>query len=167
MKKVISVVLALVLVSVLSVSAFAAGSVVAPVEKEYDGGKVTYQPTPDNNKEYTFVASPKDGYDFVGWDIEGEYEIVSGSEDDPIITVVLKDGTTPDSVTASFRPIEDDEDSDDEAADDEAADDEAEEDDEKEPGKGTSPKTGKSVAMLALAVVACGGLMVSKKRLAK
>lgn len=150
MKKVVSVVLALVLVSVLSVSAFAAKSVVAPVEKEYDGGKITYQPSADKDNEYTFVADPKDGYNFIGWEIEGDYEIVSGSLEGSPITVILKDGTAPEDVTPLFEKVSDEP-----------------IETTKKPGKDTSPKTGKSVAMLALAVVACGGLIVSKKKLAK
>lgn len=152
MKKFVSVVLALVLVSVLSVSAFAANSVVAPVEKDYDGGSIIYQPSADKDNEFTFVADPKDGYNFIGWEIEGDYEIVSGSLEESPITIIFKDGTTAEDVSPLFEKISDEK---------------PDPTKKPKPSDDESPKTGKSVAMLALAVVACGGLIVSKKRLGK
>lgn len=169
MKKIISVVLALILVSAMSVSAFAAGSVVAPVVKDFEGGKATYTAT-TNSSEYTFTADAKDGYNFVGWEISGNYEIVSGSLTSSTITVKYKDGTALTAVSAVpvFEKIT-------VATTTTDADDD--EPTTKKPATtkkptttkkaDTSPVTGDSMAMVMLAVAALGGVVVSKKKLAK
>lgn len=163
MKKIMSVVLALVLVSALSVSVFAAGSVVAPVVKDYDGGTVTIaQDTTGNataGKEFTFSVETKDGYNFLGWEIDGNYEIVSGSLESETVTVRFLDDISIEDIGAEpiFEAIDDA----DEPTDD---DDEPTTTAEKEE---TSPKTGDSMAMVALAAVALAGVVVSKKKLSK
>lgn len=150
MKKIMSVVLALILVSVMSVSAFASVSPTAPVEKDYDGGTVTYEKDPDKDNEYTFTATSKDGYNFIGWEIEGNYEIVSGSLDGSPITIRLPSGVTFEDVYVEpvFKKVKDKTTT-------------KKDDDKKSPG------TGDSMALAVLAVAALGGIVVSKKRLSK
>lgn len=154
MKKIMSVVFALILVSVLSVSAFAAGSVVADIVKDYDGGTGTYSQNASGT-EFTFTADNKDGYNFVGWEIEGNYEIVSGSLDSESVTVRFLDDVTLEEVSELAEPIF-------EAVDDDVP--STTKDSGKEPG---SPDTGDSMAVAFLAVAALGGLVVSKKKLSK
>lgn len=155
MKKIASVVFAFVLVAVLSVSAFAAGSVEADIVKDYDGGSATYSKDAESG-QFTFTANTKDGYNFVGWDIAGDYKIISGSLDSETITVVFLDGTTSlDQVSAEplFEAI-------DEPEPDEPG-------DEPEPDEPVAPKTGDSMALAVLAVAALGGMVASKKRASK
>ena len=147
MKKIVSIVVALVLVSVLSVSAFAAKSVVADIITDFNGGTSTT--TQDNSKnEFTFTADEKDGYNFVGWEIEGNYEIISGSLDSETITIRFEDDVDLEEAaklaTPEFKKVSDG--------------------GNKKPDG--SPDTGDSMAVAALAVLALGGLVVSKKRMA-
>ena len=158
MKKLVSIILALVLVSVMSVSAFAAASVVAPIEKEYNGGTATITQDVKNPSQLTFEVVEKDGYKFVGWDIEGDYEIIKGdSLSSNPITIIFKDGTILENVVAKplFEKVDDDEPT--TKPNDEKPNDE----------KPVSPGTGDSMVMLTLAVAALGGVVVSKKRLSK
>ena len=155
MKKIMSVVLALVLVSVFSVSAMAAKSVTAPIVKDYEGGTGTYEQDASGD-EYTFTAEPKDGYNFIGWEIDGNYEIIDGDLDSETITVQFLDGTTLEDVSAEpiFEKTEEDE--------------EPDTGDEVDDTSDTkSPKNGDSVAMSMLAIAALGGVIVSKKKLSK
>ena len=185
MKKLISIILALVLVSVLSVSAFAAVSPVAPVEKDYEGVTVTITPNVQNPSQLTFEAVEKEGYKFIGWDIEVDYEKIAEikGEKDPVtglyknpVTVIMKDGTVLTDI--DVNPIYEKIDSatpDEEEPDDDEGDDEDKKPADKKPSKkpadkkpaDESPKTSDSMAMLALAAIALGGAVVSKKRLSK
>ena len=183
MKKLVSIVLALVLVSVLSVSAFAAVSPVAPVEKPYEGGTATITTVTSSPSQYIYEATAKDGYKFVGWEIEGEYAPADLDLTNPTITITLKDGTVvvpkfekiedptdPDEpVEDPTEPTDDDEPVDDEPTDDEPTDDEPVDDepvdDKPTDDEPVSPGTGDSMAMLALAAAALAGVVVSKKRI--
>ena len=220
MKKLVSIILALVLVAVLSVSAFAAVSPVAPSIKDYVGGTSTIVTVPNKPSQVTYEAAAKDGYQFVGWEIDSAYAqyIVTDVEKLDLksspITIVLKDGTVvtnpvlvPKFVPIATQPGQDPsspdqdpsnpgqdpsspdqdpsspdqdpsspdqpgvEDPDDDVIDDEDdGDDDFEDPDEEpadKPAKGESPKTGDTMAMLALAVAALGGAVVAKKRLSK
>lgn len=161
MKKIMSVVLALILVSALSVSVFAAGSVVAPIINDYEGGTATItQDTTGNGREFTFTVDTKDGYNFVGWEIDGNYEIVSGSLDSETVTVRFLDDVAIEDISAEpiFEEIGTDE-------PDEPT--EPEEKTTTTKKKDVSPKTGDSMAMVALATVALAGVVVSKKKLSK
>lgn len=168
MKKIFSVALALVLVSLLSLSAFAAGSVVAPIEKEYDGGSVTIT-TNTTTGAITFEATTKDNFNFVGWEIEGDYEIIAGSLDSTSITVIFKDGTTAEDAVATpvFEKSGSGEEPTTTGNGEEPTTTGNGKDDKDPSGEKDSPKTGDSMAVLALATVALAGLVVSKKKLSK
>ncbi|MBQ4156111.1 MAG: hypothetical protein IJD90_04830 [Clostridia bacterium] len=159
MKKLVSIILALVLVSVLSVSAFAEVSPVAPIEKTYEGGTATITTVPSSPSQFIYEATAKDGYKFVGWEIEGAYAPADLDLTKPTITITLEDGTV---VVPVFEKIDDTVEP--TEPEDEEPEDEEPEDDGKKP---VSPGTGDSMAMLALAVAAFGGAVISKKRLSK
>ena len=95
----------------------------------------------------------------MGWEIDGNYEIVSGSLESETVTVRFLDDISIEDISAEpiFEAIDDA----DEPTDD---DDEPTTTAEKEE---TSPKTGDSMAMVALAAVALAGVVVSKKKLSK
>ena len=140
MKKVITLAVALLLVSVLSVTAFAAPSVQVPEYEEFDGGVVEIVKDA-NTDEVTYTADPDKGYEFVEWIITGvegdDYEIVSGSIDGSPITI--RPLTDKFSIEADFS---------------------------KTGGSGsgsdTSPKNGDFAATAVLAVAALG-LLATKK----
>ncbi len=212
MKKLVSIILALVLVAVLSVSAFAAVSPVAPSIKDYVGGTSTIVTVPNNPSQVTYEAAAKDGYQFVGWEIDSAYaqyiqtDITKLDLTSSPITIVLKDGTVvtnpvlvPKFVPIATKPGQDPSSPDQDPSnpgqdpsspdqdpsspdqdpsspdqpgveDPDVEDPDLEDPDEKpadKPAKGESPKTGDTMAMLALAVAALGGAVVAKKRLSK
>ena len=217
MKKLVSIILALVLVAVLSVSAFAAVSPVAPSIKDYVGGTSTIVTVPNKPSQVTYEAAAKDGYQFVGWEIDSAYaqyiqtDITKLDLTSSPITIVLKDGTVvtnpvlvPKFVPVATQPGQDpsspdqdpsnpgqdpsspdqdpsspDQDpsspdqpgvEDPDVEDPDVEDPDVEDPDEEpadKPAKGESPKTGDTMAMLALAVAALGGAVVAKKRLSK
>ena len=152
-----SVVLVLILVSAMSLSVFATGSVVAPIIKEYEGGTATItQDTSgkygDGDNIYTFVATAIPGYRFVGWKIDGNYEILSGSLKSKKITVrFLNDITVKDDTAIPlFKKIGG-----------------AEPTQKTTKKKTTSPKTSDNMAMVVLATAALAGVVISKKKLSK
>ena len=198
MKKLVSIILALVLVAVLSVSAFAAVSPVAPSIKDYVGGTSTIVTVPNKPSQVTYEAAAKDGYQFVGWEIDSAYaqyiqtDITKLDLTSSPITIVLKDGTVvtdpvlvPKFVPIATQPGQDPSSPDQDPStpdqdpsspdkpgveDPDVEDPDVEDPDEEpadKPAKGESPKTGDTMAMLALAVAALGGAVVAKKRLSK
>lgn len=106
MKKLISVALALTLVFTLALSAFAA-DVLSPTGKEYwvittatdpaDGSlgtAATNKPkvlktATGEDAEVTLTATQTKGF-FTLWDIDGDYEIVDGDEESPVLVIIPK-----------------------------------------------------------------------------
>lgn len=140
MKKVITLAVALLLVSVLSVTAFAAPSITVPDYEEFDGGVVEIVKDA-NTDEVTYTADPDKGYEFVEWIITGvegvDYEIVSGSIDGSPITI--RPLTDKFSIEPDFSKIGG-----------------------SGSGSDTSPKNGDFAATAVLAVAALG-LLATKK----
>lgn len=148
MKKIVSALVALMMVACLSITAFAAVSPVATINKDYKGGTATFEK--DSESIITLTAKAKKGYKFLNWDINGNYEIVSGSLENKTVVIKFKGEVALEDVDATplFKKIA-------VAADD----------DNKKPD---SPKTSDNgLGVLALSVLALGGLVVSKKKLAK
>ncbi|MBQ7128666.1 MAG: hypothetical protein IJO19_01605 [Clostridia bacterium] len=156
MKKIVSAILALFLVSSISLCAFALPSRRATVKKVYEGGTATYTYDPDTGN-ITVTFDLKKGYKFIGWTINGDYEIVSGKLTSTTIVIRpkkdieiddLSEGATP-----KFKKLAS-----------------AEKTTKKSSGGSgsTSPKTsdnGMAIPMLAL--LALGGVIVSTKKLSK
>ena len=130
MKKLVSVVLALVMIFALTATVAAE---VSPVGKDYYSIVVGYDPadgslgTAGGDKsnvkvdavgedgEVQLTAVNKGNGEFIEWVIDGEYEIISGSLTDPVIVIKpLSDinavakftapGTTPDSSSKTTNP---------------------------------------------------------------
>lgn len=84
MKKTLSVIVALIIVALFAMPAFAAPSPTA--SKEYkivvhnnNGGTGTYTTKVDKDgKHATITAHPKNGYEFVKWTTKGKYDIDDG-----------------------------------------------------------------------------------------
>lgn len=106
MKKVITLAVALLLVSVLSVTAFAAPSIHAPKYEEFDGGVVEIVKDA-NTDEVTYKADPDSGFKFDEWIITGvegvDYEIISGSLDGT--QIVIRPLTDKFSITPDFSKV--------------------------------------------------------------
>lgn len=96
MKKICSVLLAVILVIFATVPAFA--TISPSAETEFDiiiintgGGKGSYTTEIIDGKKYvTLTADAKDGYEFTHWEIDGEYTIVEGSLDDEKLVIILE-----------------------------------------------------------------------------
>lgn len=184
MKKIMSVVFALILVSAMSISAFAEGSPVAPINKTFEGGKVTYSQNAGGT-EFTFTAEKKDGYNFTGWTIDAtKFEIVSGSLTSETIvvkplaganletasnTVVPNFEKNPVTVTTSTTAATtaDTTDADDKDTTKKTTKAEKETTTAAPNNSSSSPKTGDSMAMVAFAAAALAGVVISKKKLSK
>lgn len=98
MKKVLSVVLAvfmLTAVLALSVAAEDHPSVDARdyfvieinVDTNGGGNAIVNNNTVQKGKEIKFTANPEDGNEFDHWEIEGDYEIVEGDLNSPVIVI--------------------------------------------------------------------------------
>ncbi len=96
MKRVVSIVLAVFLIALSAMPAFAK---VSPEKSdEYNliihntnGGSGTYTAEVDKDgKHCTLVAHPKNGYTFTHWVIKGKYGIDEGTLKDDSLTIVLK-----------------------------------------------------------------------------
>ncbi len=95
MKKTISVVVALVILALSAMPAFALPSPTA--SKEYniiihktEGGSGTYTTKIDKDgKHAKIIAHPKNGYEFVKWIPKGKYEI-DGKLTDKTLSILLK-----------------------------------------------------------------------------
>lgn len=192
MKKIMSVVFALILVSAMSISAFAEGSPVAPINKTFEGGKVTYSQNAGGT-EFTFTAEKKDGYNFTGWTIDTtKFDIVSGSLTSETIVVKPLAGanleTASNTVVPNFEKIPVTVTTSTTAATTADTTDADDKDTTKKTTKksnktttkaeketttaapnnsSSSPKTGDSMAMVAFAAAALAGVVISKKKLSK
>lgn len=95
MKKLISILTALLLIFSLTTVAYGAGS---PQGKKEFGVSVkgnigTWSDvlhSVEEGKTYDLSAPDMDGYDFVGWVIDGEYDIVSGDVNSKNLTILPK-----------------------------------------------------------------------------
>lgn len=96
MKKVFSVLVAVLILAVSAMPVFAAPSPTA--SKEYKivvhnnkGGSGTYTTKVDKDgKHATITAHPKNGYKFEKWVIKGKYKIVNGDLTSKKLTLILK-----------------------------------------------------------------------------
>lgn len=155
MKKIVSALVALMMVACLSVTAFAAVSPSAPIHKDYDGGTATFEKD-TNSGAIILTAKNRKGYKFLKWEINGNYEIVSGSLDSKTITIKFVSADS----EVQLKDVD------------------ATPKFEKVPGAATKPTKGdddkvspgtsdNGLGVMALAVLALGGVVISKKKLAK
>ncbi|MBQ2815346.1 MAG: hypothetical protein IJE65_01585 [Clostridia bacterium] len=105
MKKFIALFMVLALIFTLPVMASAKKSPNGVVEIKVtviqtNGGNAVGEENDDET--YTVTATPNDGYEFVGWTIEGEYTILDGSLTSKELTF---DYTTDITVTPIWKPI--------------------------------------------------------------
>lgn len=96
MKKLVSLLTAVIVVALSAVTAMAAPSPVASKELNVtvintQGGSASYTVEYNADGEYvTLTANPKDKYQFSGWVIDGEYDIIEGTLQDETIVIRLK-----------------------------------------------------------------------------
>lgn len=105
MKKIIALVIALTLVLAMPVLAQAKTSPSGSVEikvtvKDTNGG--TVDSSENEDLTYTIKATPSKNYEFVKWDISGEFTFVKGDINSPEITI---DYTSDVTVTPVWREI--------------------------------------------------------------
>ena len=98
MKKIFALAVAALILVFAAVPAFAADKNPSPTKStDYNviihnpnGGTATYTIEVDEDGQHaTLVAHPKNGYEFVGWRIEGDYTLEDGTLTDEEITVLL------------------------------------------------------------------------------
>lgn len=97
MKKVFAVTIAALILVLSAIPVFAANpSPTKPTDYNViihnpNGGTATYTIEVDEDGQHaTLVAHPKNGYEFVGWRIEGDYVLVDGELTDEIITILMR-----------------------------------------------------------------------------
>ncbi|MCR5653631.1 MAG: hypothetical protein K6F88_07495 [Ruminococcus sp.] len=99
MKRICALAAAVLILVFAAVPAFAADKNPSPTKPTVyhvvihnpNGGTGTYTMEFDEDGQHaTLVAHPKNGYDFVGWKIEGEYTLVSGKMTDKEIVILLR-----------------------------------------------------------------------------
>lgn len=105
MKKIIALSLTAVMLLTLAIGAFAAdlgsperpgtGHKVSVVSGK--GGSADQKKNDDGTT--TITAKPDEGHEFTGWEISGEYDLISGSLKDTVVTIRTKGDVT---ATASF-----------------------------------------------------------------
>lgn len=154
MKKFVSAILALLLVSSISVCVFAATpSRQATVKKDHTGGTATYTYKPKTG-DITVTVDLKKGYKFKGWTISSDYEIVSGSLNSTTLVLRPKKGVEVKNMANIATPA--------------FTKDSSSTTKKSSGGGSSSPKTsdnGMAIPMLAL--LALGGVVVSSKKLSK
>lgn len=95
MKKICAIALAVVMMIFTVVPAFAAISPSASIEYDVvientEGGKGSYTTEIlEDKKTAILTATPKDGYEFAYWVIDGKYTIISGNLKSAVLTVIL------------------------------------------------------------------------------
>lgn len=124
------------------------GSSSSATSADVDGGTITVSENPIvAGEEVTLTASAEDGYAFVEWVIDGDYEIVEGSLEDEVLVIIPAGDID---VDATFES-EDGDTTTTTTSDDTSS---------------TSPQTGDSVATAAvMLVLACGIAAVSKRKI--
>ena len=93
MKKIVAISLTVVMLLTLAIGAFAAD--LGSPERPGTGHKVTVvsgkggtaDKTVNDDGTITLTANVSDGHKFSGWEISGDFEIVSGSLTDPVIVI--------------------------------------------------------------------------------
>ena len=117
MKKIFALSLAVLMLMSLAVCAFAIeGESPDKPGTEYKltviaGPGGTAEGKKNDDGTYTITAYPDDGHTFTGWELTGDYEIISGSLTDRVMVIRLKSDVV---ATASFdgkkpvKPWEDD-----------------------------------------------------------
>lgn len=96
MKKFLVVFTAIAMLLISTVTAFAAESPTAPVHNKVvvdadKGGTANSDVTIiQKGDEVTLIAKPDDGYGFNGWEIDGDYEIVSGDLNSTTLVIRAK-----------------------------------------------------------------------------
>ena len=112
MKKVLSVLMAVLMLSALFAVAVSAEDNPSPEPQHYYTIEVTVEgngtangdPTTGEEGETSkLVAKPDDGSKFIGWEITGEYEIVEGTLNSEVIVIRAK-GTV--KAVAKFQPTD-------------------------------------------------------------
>ena len=98
MKKIMAFAVAVFILVCASVPAFAAKDRPSPTKPDDynvvihnpNGGTATYTVEVDEDGQHvTLVAHPKNGYEFIGWKIDGKYKIISGDLTDAEIKILL------------------------------------------------------------------------------
>ncbi|MBR1731044.1 MAG: hypothetical protein IJ725_01245 [Ruminococcus sp.] len=98
MKKVFALAVAALILMFAAVPAFAADKNPSPTKPtDYNviihnpnGGTATYTIEVDEDGQHaTIVAHPKNGYEFIGWRIDGDYTLEDGTLTDEEITILL------------------------------------------------------------------------------
>ena len=112
MKKVLSVLMAVLVLSAVFAVAVSAEVNPSPEPKNYytieieviGNGTATGDPTSgEEGGTSKLVANPDPGSKFIGWTIEGEYEIIEGSLTSPILVIRAKGNVK---ATANFEPTD-------------------------------------------------------------
>ena len=158
MKKIVSLMLALLLVAGVSVVAFAAGSPVQPATKfevavsNANSNNGTVEKVVNEDGTITLTVKLADGAKFAKWVINGDYEIVEGS----LTSTTIKIKASADlKVEASYEGSN-------------TTAEPADSTDDSANGSSVSPKTGAPVASVAVVLFAAAGVaVVSKKKLSK
>lgn len=96
MKKIIALIITVLLISAVSVCAFATEDVVSPTDApifnidliSYDSGVAENIPVdPVQEGDTITLTAPESDGEFVGWTIVGDYELVAGTLEDEVITI--------------------------------------------------------------------------------
>ncbi len=112
MKKVLSVLMAVLMLSAVFAVAVSAEDNPSPEPTHYytvtvivnGNGTATADPTSVEEGNTTkLVANPDAGSDFIGWTIEGDYEIVEGSLTSTVLVIRPKGDVK---ATANFKPTD-------------------------------------------------------------
>ena len=112
MKKVLSVLMAVLMLSAVFAAAVSAEDNPSPEPTHYHtitvivngNGTATADPSSVEDGDTTkLVAKPDAGSDFIGWTIEGDYEIVEGSLTSTVLVIRPKSDIT---ATANFKPTD-------------------------------------------------------------
>ena len=110
MKRISALIVAVLVLLFATIPAFAADNPSPTKPTDYNvvihnpnGGTATYTVKVDEDGQHVIlVAHPKNGYEFIGWKINGKYTIISGDLTDEEIEVLLGDDIN---ARAVFRKI--------------------------------------------------------------
>ncbi|MDO4743106.1 MAG: hypothetical protein Q4B04_03610 [bacterium] len=94
MKKILTVVLVIALMSTFCLAAFAVESPTGTTITVSAKGNGSVEKTANSDGTFTLTAKNNTGDSFVGWLIDGDYEIVSGSLKSPVIVIKLASNAT-------------------------------------------------------------------------